>query len=347
MSSPQEEPARTQASSSSDDGAIITIIFSTSDRFPKWIALSVLHLVVWLAMLGSLERHSMDRPERWALTATTICWVISTLGVLGYLCARSVFLGIGEVGLLGIIIIIWAGSLPTIMNPANSIAVGFSDYLNANLYFGAWLSFFCALWIAGELARELYGMDLVGTLQSSNMVKGRQGKWYALIATSMIVMSSSVRFFKAFRCASDIMQKAPVCKQTKFAISAGAIGTVFAMMMTIFTARGNHSRSVQWISSAILVVLWSFGLGFVTFGNGPGQNIGNLYFATWASFVLSVWLAAESIRDFMGVRQQQQQQQAAIEGTTADEEGDVMEMSTSANAPPTSSSSPTYPETEL
>lgn len=53
-----------------------------------------------------------------------------------------------------------------------------------------------------------------------------------------------------------------------------------------------------------MVIIWSFGLGFITFGSGPGQNIGNLYFATWGSFILSVLLAGESIREYLGVQEQ-------------------------------------------
>jgi hypothetical protein len=188
------------------------------------------------------------------------------------------------------------------MNPANSIAVGYTDYLNANLYFGSWLTFFVSIWIAGDLAKEMYGMDIVGMV--SPHVKARRGKWYALIATSLIVMSSSVRVFRAFPCSADIMTKSPTCRQTKFAISAGVIGTLFSMGATLYTARGKFSHRSDWISSAVMVIIWSFGLGYITFGSGPGQNIGNLYFATWGSFTLSVLLAAESVREYLSIREQ-------------------------------------------
>jgi hypothetical protein len=202
----------------------------------------------------------------------------------------------------GVIIIIWAGGLPVIMNPANSIAVGYTDYLNANLFFSSWLTFIVAAWIVGDLAKEMYGMDFVGI--ASPHVKSRRGKWYALIATSLIVMSSSVRVFRAFPCTADVMTKSPTCRQTKFAISAGVIGTLFSMGATLWTGRGNFSHQSDWCSSAVMVIIWSFGLGFITFGSGPGQNIGNLYFATWGSFSLSVLLAAESVREYLGMREQ-------------------------------------------
>jgi len=245
----------------------------------------------------------LDRAEKWAISATTLSLVFAVLGVLCYLFSRGIFMGeLPEVVLVGVIVIFWSGALPVIMDPANSIAVGYTDHLNANLYFSSWLSFFIALWIAGALGKELYGMDLVG--MASPVVRAKRGKWYGLIATSCIVLGSSIRVLEAFRCSMEVMAKSPVCRQTKYAISAGAIGTFFALVATFCLARASFSRQADWYSSVIMVIIWSFGLGFITFGDGPGQNIGNLYFATWGSFILSVLLVAESFREYVGLQQQ-------------------------------------------
>ena len=67
--------------------------FSNAGRFPKWIALSVMSLIAWLATLGGLQRHQMDRAEKWAISATTICLVFAVLGVLSYLFSRGIFMG--------------------------------------------------------------------------------------------------------------------------------------------------------------------------------------------------------------------------------------------------------------
>jgi len=198
------------------------------------------------------------------------------------------------------------------MNPGNSIAVGYTDYLDANLYFSSWLACLSAVWIAGDLAKELYGVDVVG--MASPKVKSRRGKWYALIATSLIVMGSSVRVFLAFPCSSQAMAKSPICRQTEFAISAGVIGTLFAMVATLCMAKGNFSQLLDWCSSIVMAIIWCFGLGFITFGSGPGHNIGNLYFATWGSFILSILLVGESYREHMGMRER------AEHGMTYDEE---------------------------
>jgi hypothetical protein len=74
-------------------GAQFTITYNSAGRFPKWIALSVMSLIAWLATLGGLHRHQMDRAEKWAISATTISLVFAILGVLCYLFSRGLFMG--------------------------------------------------------------------------------------------------------------------------------------------------------------------------------------------------------------------------------------------------------------
>ena len=318
-----------------------SIIFnsSSSSRFSKWLALMALSVVAWCATLGSARRHPMDQAERWALSATTLATVGSLLGVACFLWARGVFAGqLPEVILVGMIVVVWAGALPVLMDPAKDIAVSFSDSLNANLYFGSWLSFACALVLAHDLVQERYGYNVVDGILSSSMILTASGeggggsgggdKWVCLLVTSLIAMCSSLRTFHAFQCQTSVMSLAPTCRQTKFAMAASVVSTLISMLilfllMKIMVVVGVNSsddvngggdgapgvttttatatatmrrrrRIVQRYSSVLMVVLWSFGLGYTTFGDGPGKNIGNLYFSTWTSFILSVLLTADS-----------------------------------------------------
>ena len=48
-----------------------------------------------------------------------------------------------------------------------------------------------------------------------------------------------------------------------------------------------------------MLIAWVFAIGYITFGNAedvPARNIGNLYFSTWAGFILSCLLASDSLR---------------------------------------------------
>ena len=45
--------------------------------------------------------------------------------------------------------------------------------------------------------------------------------------------------------------------------------------------------------------MWCFGVGYTTFGESPGSQIGNLYFSSWISFLLSVFLFGHNFREFV------------------------------------------------
>jgi hypothetical protein len=154
------------------------------------------------------------------------------------------------------------------MNPANSIAVGFTQIVNGNLYLGSWVCFASIFWVVGDLIGELYGLNIVGAVKPH--VQTRQGKWYALVATSVIVMGASVRVFKAFECTLDVMKTSPACMNSKYAISASVIGTVVAIFPLLsFLFLHGTALIMEFILSAIMVVIWSVGLGLITFGQGP------------------------------------------------------------------------------
>jgi hypothetical protein len=206
----------------------------------------------------------------------------------------------------GIVILLWGFGLPTIMNPKNSLAVSYTEVDNANLYFSSWAAFCCCLWIVGSQAQETCGLDIT-------YVAPRKAKWYGLVASSLVVMGSSIRIFKSFKCNRDEMSGVEVCWQTKYAISAGVIGFLTAVIWTFVSHMGLTQVSNELYASGFLLVLWVFGLAFITFGRGPGHSIGNLYFATWVSLIISIFLFSESVRACLGGQETAQQQSTTEE----------------------------------
>jgi H+/gluconate symporter-like permease len=93
MTNNVEDPEQAPSDSSQQQQQQQQSPSNPAGRFPKWIALAVLSLVAWFATIGGVQRHQMDRSEKWALTATTLSVVFATLGVLCYLFARGVFMG--------------------------------------------------------------------------------------------------------------------------------------------------------------------------------------------------------------------------------------------------------------
>jgi hypothetical protein len=190
------------------------------------------------------------------------------------------------------LIAFWGAGLPVIMNPNNAIAVAGETVIDANLYFFSWLSFASTLYLSGSLAQEQMGFDVTKTPPKS-------ARWYGLCASSLVVMGSSVRLFKEEDCNNF---NGEFCKRTKFALSAGTIGFFFALVLTFLTQSG-LSIIIETAATAIMLVFWCFGVGYITFGSAPGAQIGNLYFATWISFIICVFLFGQCFREVVGARQ--------------------------------------------
>ena len=193
---------------------------------------------------------------------------------------------------IGLLIAFWGAGLPVIMNPNNAIAVAGETVIDANLYFFSWLSFASVIYLSGSLAQETVGIDVTKTPSKS-------ARWYGLCASSLVVMGASVRLFKAEDCTNGSQE---LCKRTKFAISAGTIGFFFALVMTYLTQKG-LAIIVETVATMILLALWCFGVGYITFGSAPGAQIGNLYFATWISFIICVFLFGQCFREVIGAQQ--------------------------------------------
>jgi hypothetical protein len=173
------------------------------------------------------------------------------------------------------------------MNPNNAIAVAGETVIDANLYFFSWLSFASTMYLSGSLAQEAAGYDVTKTPPKS-------ARWYGLCAASLVVMGASIRLFKETDCKNE-ETGSEFCKRTKFAISAGTIGFFFALILTYLTQKG-LAIVVETVATMMLLALWCFGVGYITFGTAPGSQIGNLYFATWICFILCVFLFGECFR---------------------------------------------------
>lgn len=192
--------------------------------------------------------------------------------------------------------------------------VGYTQIVNGNLYVSSWSSFLSAFWIVGDLMGEVYDIYLGSIIKANGHT--RQGQWYGLVAASAVVMATSIRVYQSFECDLEVMKLVPTCSESKYAIAASVIGTVSATVFSItklcLPGTTTTARVMDGLGAILMVVIWSIGFGFITFGQGPGRSIGNLFIATWAAFIISWLIVADCYHDWMGNhgRQQEQLQQA-------------------------------------
>jgi hypothetical protein len=83
-------------------------------------------------------------------------------------------------------------------------------------------------------------------------------------------------------------------------MSIGLVSGIIALFWMFLGAR--LPAMVDVILGWLMLVAWVFAIGYITFGDEedvPARNIGNLYFATWASFILSCLLASDSLQSLL------------------------------------------------
>jgi hypothetical protein len=266
---------------------------STAVRFPAWVGLFAFSLISMIAII--FEKHGFDGAGKWAIIVTVLSTCLGVVGVAGYLFQRGLFMGqMPEIVVAGLSIAFWGLGLPAIMNPKHAIAVDQREVVNANLFFSSWACFCCCLWLVGSLAKEVVGFNIVENTPA------KKAKIYGLVASSLVVMGSSIRVFRSFQCSNIAMTSVQVCRQSKFAISIGVIGFFVALAWTYVAHINLEHIQYEFYGSSALLIMWVFGLAFITFGDGPGASVGNLYFATWISLVLVIFLFADSLRAYFG-----------------------------------------------
>jgi len=172
-----------------------------------------------------------------------------------------------------------------------------------NYYIGTWLAFATCIYLSGSLAQDSTGVDVTQT-------PPKTARWYGLTASSLVVLGSSVRVFLTSDCGDEIPNSATeeYCRRSKFAISMGVFGFFLAAAMTCLTRKG-LTLVAETAATTVQMILWCFGVGYITFGTSPGSTIGNLFFGTWISFVLTIFLFGQCFREYVAGRENAAAQQ--------------------------------------
>lgn len=189
-------------------------------------------------------------------------------------------------GLISFILVgFWAATVAIVTKQSNKLAfVSTARELNANLFFFSWAGFVTSIVLFISYLKSAVGMDLLGSMHQRG---ARLTSWAALIATSFIVMGSSLRLMDG-ECSPNQHHPDEFCTRTKFGISIGAVGFTFALaMVTLKLFCRVESIVYEFIPALLLAILNGVGVAFITSNKGPGSAIGNLYFGSWISFLVA------------------------------------------------------------
>jgi hypothetical protein len=179
---------------------------------------------------------------------------------------------------------------------------GVTSVQSANLYYFSWAGFVTSVVLLVSFLRDAFGVDVVGAIRGSAQ---RLQWWAALMASSIVVLGSAANALGS-DCGSDSQGdfSNSYCRKTKWAISAATIGMLLCMLI-IYTKLMKYTASepatsfmLELGSSFLLTVVNVFVVFFTTSADGPGKSTGNLYYFSWAMFLISVFLASQCYTEY-------------------------------------------------
>ena len=184
------------------------------------------------------------------------------------------------------------------MDPDNNMAIaevgkGFRTIQFANLYFPVWFALISGMMVFG---RYLY--------HHTKLIQNKEGPncfaWTLLAASSLVVLTSSMRSYDALECDDD---KTDRCKRLKLSVSAGAVTAILPLIM-LFVPKSKfpQTRFLEEGLALCFLALWTITLVFVNFGDENeivAPVLGNLYFSVYLSFFASVLLFTNAIENMV------------------------------------------------
>jgi hypothetical protein len=204
----------------------------------------------------------------------------------------TMFVGTIIEGIFISILIFFSSMIVTFVALASIALVGIEDATqlvqNANLYYFSWAGFILILLLAVEYAKSVYGFDAVNTIRGRS---ARTDLWAGILVTCIVMLGSCSRTIQ-MDCNEANYRGKPdgFCLKTRWGIVYGVVGILLTLTILYFKIKGmglditieGGLAIVMCFFSTIMVIL-------LTSASGPGSAVGNLYYFTWGSFLISTY----------------------------------------------------------
>ena len=181
----------------------------------------------------------------------------------------------------------WCSNLIVTMHSHSSLAVnGRGEIITANQYYFSWAS--CSTSF----------LNMLGYLRRGEPESVLAILWSAILKISLVMVSASVHVWGNIKdeCLDEdgamIMDNAShqnFCQRTRFSLTAAYVGTVIslaALVLRIWVFR--CFAILELVASVVMMGLFTYGTYYVTSIDGPGQVVGDLYYATWIVLICSL-----------------------------------------------------------
>lgn len=194
-----------------------------------------------------------------------------------------------------------------ITGPGHGLAVDNDGSIAfGNQYYFSWVGLFTTFIITQNLIASRFGVNVMESMRNRSK---SFSYWMALIFCSIVVMGSSSEYYGRRCSAAGNNKPQPFCSRCVFGITVGLIGIIFASGIVIMKiTRGITAPYLMEVGIVFwLFLLYLFEVAFITDNSGPGAPLGNLYYFSWISFLLTIAIANACHEDLLEAQQPHQQ----------------------------------------
>lgn len=290
-------------------------------RFMAWAGLCFFSIVTLASHLSATRETGRDRDDWFVVVVASVSAVCSFATLMAYFTITQTFAGGALEAILAILsAIFWVSGMPFIMDPAREIAVSkgnsgtivmteegtavienrleFTFIKNANIYFFSWASTICIVYICGRFARDfiMRRRKARALNKSVHVFAPETNMWYLLTVSALVMLVDSIEIYTAFSC-SGSSSEPDLCMRTKYAVALGSIGTGIGFVCSVCATIGKLNLYLELFVSIVLFGMYIAGVALITFNDGPGTSLGNLYFATWLGAVVTLVMVGSTYQD--------------------------------------------------
>lgn len=180
-----------------------------------------------------------------------------------------------------------------------------------NMYYFAWAAFINGVLILANFMESAYGINVTETmrLRSSSFTY-----WTALLVSSLVVMGTCADLYNR-NCDVAVENKPqPFCSQTVLGVVTGTIAVVLSLIIVALKiSLGAAPFLVEVGTDLLLFILYVVEIAVVTDSGGPGAPLGNLYYFSWISFLLTFGVGKACHEDYVEAQMIVEQQQRTSE----------------------------------
>lgn len=240
-----------------------------------------------------------DKAWGLALSIISLLIIIFTLGSHIYQPLRPIIIDKKPEGGIILLLTIFSTILVAIVSgPDRGLAVDKDGAVFiGNMYYFAWAGFINSIFILSSFIEAVYGFNVRQTMRARS---SSFTYWSALLVSSMIVMATSSDIYNR-NCDVPVEDKAqPFCSRTVLAVSVGTIGVIFALaIVAMKMSLGAAPFLIEIGLNLMLFILYVLEIAYVTDIQGPGSPLGNLYYFSWISFLLTIGVGKACHEDYM------------------------------------------------